>query len=103
MCTNLTFSVAFVYLQHEREDNFVWALGVLRSVMDESALLNVIITDMELVLMNVISTVFPNATHLLRRWHISKNVLTNCKKLFMMKEMWERFMMIWNILVVSHI
>ncbi len=33
--------------------------------------------------MNVISRVFPNATHLLCRWHISKNVLTNCKKLFM--------------------
>ncbi len=42
-CTDLTFSVAFVYLQHEREDNFVWALGVLRSVMDDNALPNVIV------------------------------------------------------------
>lgn len=59
----LTFFVAFVYLQHEREDNFVWALGVLHSVMDDSALPNVIVIDMELALMNVISRVFLNATH----------------------------------------
>lgn len=58
--------------------------------------------DRELVLMNVISRVLHNATHLLCRWHISKNVLVNCKKLFMMNKIWERFMMIWNLLVVSH-
>lgn len=66
-CIDLTFYVAFVYLQHESEDNFVWALGVLRSIMDDSVLPNVIVTDRELALMNVISKVFPNATHLLCR------------------------------------
>lgn len=65
--TYLTFSMAFVYLQYKREDNFVWALDVLRGVMDDSVLPNVIVTDKELALMNVISRVFPNTTHLLCR------------------------------------
>lgn len=77
--TNIIFSVAFVYLQHEREDNFNWALDVLHNIMDDSALPNVIVIDRELTLMNVISRVFPTTTHLLCRWHINKNVLTKCK------------------------
>ncbi|XP_028083552.1 uncharacterized protein LOC114284804 [Camellia sinensis] len=49
--TNLTFSVTFAYLSHEREDNYTWALGVLRTVMDNTAFPKVIITDRELALM----------------------------------------------------
>jgi len=66
-CTDLTFFMAFMYLHHENDDNFVWTLGVLRSVMDDSALPKVIVTDKELALMNVISRVFLNVTHFLCR------------------------------------
>lgn len=90
--TDMTFSVAFVYLQHERQDNFNWALDVLHGIMDDSALPNIIVTDRELSLMNAISRVFPTATHLLCRWHINKNVLTKCKKLFSTKEVCDLFM-----------
>ncbi|XP_028122750.1 uncharacterized protein LOC114319884 [Camellia sinensis] len=34
--TDMTFSVAFAYLQYEKKDNCTWALGILRSVMDEN-------------------------------------------------------------------
>lgn len=63
--TDMTFSVTFVYLQHEREENFNWALDVLRSIMDDSALPNIIMTDRELALMNAILRVFFTTTHLL--------------------------------------
>lgn len=66
-CTDLTSFVAFVYLQHERDDNFVWALDILYGVMDDSALPNVIVTNKKLALMNAMSMVFSNATHLLYR------------------------------------
>lgn len=65
--TDTTFSVAFVYIQHEREDNFNWALDVLCGIMDDSALPNIIVIDSELALMNAISRVFPTTTHLLCR------------------------------------
>lgn len=90
--TDITFSVAFVYLQYEREDKFNWALDVLHSIMNDNALPNVIVTDRKLALMNAISRVFPTATHLLCRWYINKNVLTKCKKFFSTKEMWNLFM-----------
>ncbi|KAL7233195.1 hypothetical protein ACSBR1_016929 [Camellia fascicularis] len=99
--TDMTFSVAFAYLQYEKEDNYTWALGLLRSVMDENTLPSVIVTDKELALMNAICTVFPETTNLLCRWHIGKNVLANCKKMFETKDKWEMFIMSWNMLVMS--
>ncbi|XP_028126176.1 protein FAR-RED ELONGATED HYPOCOTYL 3-like [Camellia sinensis] len=42
---DMTFSVAFAYLQYEKEDNYTWALGLLRSVMDENTFPSVIVTD----------------------------------------------------------
>ncbi|XP_028052909.1 protein FAR1-RELATED SEQUENCE 5-like [Camellia sinensis] len=87
--TDMTFSVAFAYPQYEKEDNYTWALGLLRSVMDENTLPSVIVTDRELALMNAICTVFPATTNLLCRWHIGKNVLANCKKMFETKDKWE--------------
>jgi len=99
--TDVTFSVAFVFLQHESEDNFKWALDVLRGIINDSALPHAIVTDRDLTLMNAISQAFPNATHLLCRWHINKNVLAKCKKLFSTKEWWDFFMTYWNLVVLS--
>ncbi|XP_028122576.1 uncharacterized protein LOC114319718 [Camellia sinensis] len=99
--TDVTFSIAFAYLQYEKEDYYTWALGLLRSVMDENTLPSVIVTDRELTLMNAICTVFPATTNLLCRWHIGKNVLANCKKMFKTKDKWEMFIMSWNMLVMS--
>ncbi|XP_028081087.1 uncharacterized protein LOC114282577 [Camellia sinensis] len=59
------------------------------------------IVDKELALMNAICTVFPATTNLLYRWHIRKNVLANCKKMFETKDKWEMFIMSWNMLVMS--
>ena len=99
--TDMTFSVAFAYLQYEKEDNYTWALGILRSVMDENTLPSIIVTDRELALMNAICMVFPATKNLLCRWHIGKNVLANCKKTFETKDKWEMFIMSWNMLVMS--
>ena len=67
--TDMTFSVASVYLMKEKTDNYTWALNILRSVMDVHFLPSVIVTDRELALMNAIEIVFPTTTHLLCRWH----------------------------------
>lgn len=101
--TDMTFDVAFVYLQYEKEDNFTWALSVLRDVIGDSVHPQGIVTDRDVALMNAISTVFPNATHLLCRWHISRNVLAKCKKFFLRKEICDRFIMGWNVLLFSAI
>ncbi|XP_038680255.1 protein FAR1-RELATED SEQUENCE 4-like [Tripterygium wilfordii] len=65
--TEKTFSVAFVLLQSENEDNYTWALSCLRSMIDQCLLPRVILTDRELALMKAIACVFPEATALLCR------------------------------------
>ncbi|KAI8568844.1 hypothetical protein RHMOL_Rhmol02G0231900 [Rhododendron molle] len=50
--------------------------------MNVDALPVVIVTDRELALRNAIRIVFPHATNLLCRFHISKNVLAKCRKIF---------------------
>ncbi|KAL7205966.1 hypothetical protein ACSBR2_018806 [Camellia fascicularis] len=99
--TKKAFSVGFAYLQYEREDKYAWALGILRSLMNENSLPNVIVSDRELSLMNAIAMIFPQATSLLCRWHINKNVLAKCKKLFEKKEKLDMFITSWNMLVMS--
>ena len=91
--TDMTFSVCFAYLQAEHEENYAWALGVLRSIIGDGILPDVIVRDRELSLMKAISTVFPGATHLLCKWHINRNVFVRCKKLFETKEKWDMFIM----------
>ncbi|XP_028102309.1 PKS-NRPS hybrid synthetase CHGG_01239-like [Camellia sinensis] len=99
--THMTFSVAIAYLQTERVDNYAWALQTLRDLIDDSVLPEVIVTDRELALMNAIDNTFPNARHLLCRWHINKNVLTKCKKMFETKEKMDKFNTVWNYLILS--
>ncbi|XP_052289406.1 uncharacterized protein LOC127899726 [Citrus sinensis] len=99
--TEMTFSVYFAYIEREREDNYSWALDKLKGFMGNNMLPSVIVTDREVALMNAIQNVFSTATHLLCRWHISKNILANCKKLFETNEVWESFITSWNILVLS--
>ena len=99
--TQMTFSVVFVYLESKREANYRWALERLKELMDGCTLTRVIVTDKELALMNAIKVVFPNAANLLCRWHISRNILANCKKCFETNDRWGAFISCWNMLVVS--
>ena len=69
--------------------------------MDGCSLPRVVLTDRDLALMNVVDRVFPESTALLCKWHIGRNVLTNCKKLFEEKHVWESFYSKWFYLVDS--
>ncbi|XP_028106022.1 uncharacterized protein LOC114305104 [Camellia sinensis] len=82
-------------------DNYVWVLTTLRSLLDDIAIPEVIITDRKLALMNAIDKVFSTSRHLLCRWHISRTVLAKCKKMFESKKKWDKFISSWNFLVLS--
>ncbi|KAH6787647.1 hypothetical protein C2S52_007199, partial [Perilla frutescens var. hirtella] len=100
-CTDLTFSIAFVYMESEREENYTWAMEKLKSIMPSNILLEVIVTDRDLALMNSIRSVFPSTTNLQCRFHITKNVLANSRKLFERKEKCDAFMSAWSVLMLS--
>lgn len=99
--TDLTFSVAFVYVEDELEENYIWAMEKLKCLISSDTLPRVIVTERDFALMNAVQRVFPSTTNLLCRWHISKDVLGNCKKFFERKEKWEAFMSAWSVLVYS--
>ena len=67
--------------------------------MKVDALPRVIITDRDLSLMNAVKIVFPDATNLLCRFHIDKNVKTKCKTLVAQKNAWDYVIEAWGSLV----
>ena len=71
----MTFSVAFACLEGEHLNNVFWVLQRFQGLfMRVDAFLGVIVTDRDLSLMNIVKTVFPNATNLLCRFHIEGRV-----------------------------
>ncbi|XP_038704722.1 PKS-NRPS hybrid synthetase CHGG_01239-like [Tripterygium wilfordii] len=99
--TNMTYCIAFVLLNSEKDDNYTWALRCLQSIIEESIAPKVIVTDRELAVMKSCRLVFPDAKKLLCRWHIYRSVLANCKRSFQDKESWDAFYSSWNTLVES--
>ena len=77
--TGMTFSTAFAYLEGEHLNNV-------------NILPRVIVTDRDLALMNAVKIVFPEATNLLCRFHIDKNVKAKCKTLVGQKNRWDSIM-----------
>ncbi|KAL8511981.1 hypothetical protein ACS0TY_018443 [Phlomoides rotata] len=99
--TNMTFSIACVYMEAEKEDNYIWACSTLRALMNEVRLPYLIVTDRELALMNAVYVTFPTSSHFLCRWHINKNIKYNCKSDLKTKEKWEVFNSYWKLLMFA--
>ncbi|KAK2369948.1 protein FAR1-RELATED SEQUENCE [Trifolium repens] len=78
--TGLTFNVAFAFLTNEKEENFTWALQHCRSLLRSEAVgPKVTVTDRDPGLMNAVGKVFPDATPLVCRYHVIKNVNAKAK------------------------
>ena len=73
--TRKTFCIAFAFISEEKEKNYKWVLERLKLTLEGCMHPRVIITDRELALINAYKKVFPNATRLLCRWHIQRNIL----------------------------
>ncbi|XP_052210141.1 uncharacterized protein LOC127813254 [Diospyros lotus] len=65
--TELTFPVAFAFMDHEYEDNYTWAMERLQSLMGSNIFPRVVVTDRELALINAIHKVAESAHAKLKR------------------------------------
>ncbi|KAH1231447.1 Protein FAR1-RELATED SEQUENCE 5 [Glycine max] len=74
--TGMTFFAGFAYLEGECVTNIFRDLFLRNDHLPV-----VIVTDIDLALMNALKTVFPKCTNLLCRFHIDKNVKVKCKYL----------------------
>jgi MULE transposase domain len=76
------FSIAFCFLNGEKEDDYEWAINqfgneVLPTIEGSLTGPEVIITDNDTALKTVLKYAFPETPQLLCLWHINKNVLTH--------------------------
>jgi hypothetical protein len=100
--TDLTYSIAFAYLECECADNFVWALGCLRRLIGtEGEVPQVIVMYRDVALLNALNEVFSTCRHLLCQFHINKNMKAKCKIMVTKKDIWDTVLSGWQFLVDS--
>ncbi|PNX77898.1 protein FAR1-related sequence 5-like [Trifolium pratense] len=77
--TNKTFNVAFAFISNEKEENFTWAIQQCQSLLRSEGIgPKVTVTDRDSAFMNVVEAVFPDASPLVCRFHVLKNVTSKC-------------------------
>jgi hypothetical protein len=98
-----TFHVAIAFLLRERQDEFEWALRQLGALYDSAPIgaPETLVSDRDLGLMAAIREVFPAARQRLCLWHVEKNVLARCKRLFRTGDAWIEFFRAWGGLLRS--
>jgi hypothetical protein len=76
--TEQMFSIVAL-LSAEKESNFVWALERCRELLIRQDHPDVVVTDRDNALMNVVDRVFTKSAKLLCRFHVSMHVKSNMK------------------------
>ncbi|KAE8214536.1 hypothetical protein CF327_g2091 [Tilletia walkeri] len=96
--TNATFCSAVALVTNEREQDYFWVLNEYKQMMGGDLPIHVLVTDRDAALGLAIPQVFPQAQHNLCRWHLNKNIATNCKSFFS-GDAFEDFQKFWSQLV----
>lgn len=101
--TNLSFSIGFVFMENETEDDYNWAVEQLKSIWHPERLPKLFLSDREKALAIALSNHFPDSFHHLCTWHIRTNIVTNCKAEFKKdsKVSWAQFKEKWESLVYT--
>ncbi|CAN0907407.1 Protein FAR1-RELATED SEQUENCE 5 [Linum grandiflorum] len=77
------------FMQHEKEENYVWALQTLKKAMGgRSEYLT--LTDRDKAMYNAIKLEFPEAAHRLCAWHLNSNISDHVKNSKFRNE-WSKF------------
>jgi MULE transposase domain len=101
-CTafNTTFTIAYAFMSKEEVADYTWALNALRQCITGYTS-NVFATDRERALISAIQRVYTAGNICICLWHINKNVLLHCKKLFSNGLEFDRFLKVWNYICYS--
>ena len=88
-----SFTVGYCFLDNEREQCYETAISHLVSLYQPDRWPSVIGTDCEMALINAIDRHFPvsQTKRIICFWHVSKNLMVNCKARFGTGERWETF------------
>jgi len=76
---DLTYSVGFGFVTHEKEENFVRVLQMMRKLfMSKMNMPKVVVTDRDTTLMNAVANVLPKSYAMNCYFHVQKNVKARC-------------------------
>jgi hypothetical protein len=102
---NITFYVDFAFLTKETKKNYIWVFEIFQKYLKEESIFisNVLMTNRNLKLINVLHLIFLIVKHFLCISHVNKNVLTHCKSDFIIKEAWKNFYSKWQTMMYAHI
>jgi len=76
---DLTYSVEFGFVTHEKEENFVWVLKMLRKLLtSKKNMPKVIGTDRDMSLMKAVGNVSPESYAMNCHFHVQANVKQRC-------------------------
>ena len=100
----INFYIVKIFLNDEKFENFNWVIEQLKKLYVLLSLKNsvVIITDRDLIFMNVIEINYSKIYNILCVWYINKNVFKNCKTTFVTQKNWEKFLIVWHVVVYAH-
>ena len=71
--TDSTYLVGFGFVTHEKEENFVWVLKMMRKLLTSKMNMpKVIVTDRDTTLMKAIANVFPESYAMNCYFHVQK-------------------------------
>ena len=90
---NQGFTVAVCFLNQEQKADYNWAIYHLRKLFKEGIWPSIIGTDCEENLMAALESNFPliRTKFVICYWHVSMNVVRNCKQYFETAERWDEF------------
>ncbi|MBW0473517.1 hypothetical protein O181_013232 [Austropuccinia psidii MF-1] len=98
--TGNNFSLAFCYMEQEKNDGYIWALQELKMLFQTPKIPKVIITDCDPDPKLAIELVFRSSIHNCCTWDNRKSLIQNCCKYFQEHD-WKDYQTSWSPLVIS--
>lgn len=93
MSLNTTYYIVLAFLSIEMVDDYHWVLSIVKKLYEFLNILDwkVIVTNADPNIICAILEKFLLVSHLLYLWHMNKNGMANCKKLFEDKKAVKKF------------
>lgn len=95
--TSDSFTVACCFLADETMESYLWTIQVIERCLSKTP--SVVVTDNETALITAIQSTWPRCRVHLCTWHISKNIVTNCKTTGMSSAAFDAILRGWHGLV----
>ena len=100
-----TFYIGFAFIDREKKNRYMWVIEQLKALYKSLGIRDpaVVVTDLDLGLINALKEFYPDVHVLLCIWHMNKDVKVNCKPSFRGdEEAWDTFWAAYERIIYAH-